>query len=364
MAESDFKNKHISTIIFSDTVEPLKEKEFLDSLFDNINILRANPKSYIHFYQKIVDNNEDPDLVAKAYKLVHFLKTTRFYAGFQKNPLLDKAAQARIAIIKENNGKYTKNSQDDIRIFLSDHCSGYKFTGEIIEGEYENAQDFLVDTLLKEDFDTGARLFIFNQKFFSIGSAYDAELKIGVIYLADNVEEPINDEIEINDHWRKIFRPNLTDDEMAQIKRDFNKLDVLNKGTIIPQHILTFINNIPNFAKQNPIYFKVLQIVSNNLSYSQIGINVEQFAQEVSKVIASFVEEDWKQLFDLFIGDTKKTVIDSELFKSISKNLGFKISDEECIEIIQKLTEENNNLDYKKFIEIMKIVEAETKRTI
>jgi len=354
----NLKKNQVISLILADNVEELKQKEFLDDLLEEINTIRTHPKSYVtlfeNFYQTIPTNEAAKK--ANAYRIMSFLKSTRCYGNFQRSPLLTKAAEARITIFKEKK-EIKRNSHEDVKVFLSDFCANYLNFGEIVAEDSDTPQNCLMNFLSNESFETGARNLLFNLKMYMIGIAYDIESKVVVILIADNVEEIKNDDIYVESRWRKINRPILTEDEKEQIRRDFNKFDVLNKGVIFPQQVLVFMDNNSEFAKKNQIYYRSLKNVENDLMLSQTGMNLSQFTDECTRVIQGMSNDDWKIVYNLILNDPKKKFIDFEVLKNLTKSLGYKLSDEEITEIIKKLTEEKGNLDFNKFLEVIKVVE-------
>jgi Ca2+-binding EF-hand superfamily protein len=357
-AKSTFKGKTIVTFIVADNVQVLKDKEFVHGLFEEINILRRTPKSYIKFIETLREETPKQDVtkIAHASKLITYLKSTRFYGPLQHSDLLTKAALSRIAVMKELK-QVKKHSSEDIKVFLSDHCSGYFNVAEIVSQGYDVPNTLLSNVLVNEEFDTGARSYVFNPRLYWVGIAHDAESKITVVLFADNVEEKKDDGIYVHTHWRKINRPELSEDEILQIRKDFTKLDVTNRGTIFPQHILVMMNKNTEFQKRNPVYYNAFKNNADNILYEQSGINVDQFIEECKKIIAEFDNERWKSIFLNYVNDANKKVIDYEIFRNITQSLGYHISDEECLEIMKKLSDENAAMDLNKFIQIMNIVE-------
>jgi len=357
-AKSTFKGKTIVTFIVADNVQVLKDKEFVDGLFEEINIIRRTPKSYIKFIETLREETpqEDVTKITHASKMITYLKSTRFYGPLQHSDLLTQAALSRIAVMKELK-QVKKHSLEDIKVFLSDHCSGYFNVAEIVAQGYDVPNTFLSNVLVNEEFDTGARSYVFNPRLYWVGVAHDTESKITVVLFADNVEEKKDDGIYVHTHWRKINRPELSEDEILQIRKDFTKLDVTNRGTIFPQHILVMMNKNTEFQKRNPVYYNAFKNNSDNILYEQSGINVDQFIEECRKIIADFDNERWKSIFLNYVNDPKKKVIDYEIFRNITQSLGYHISDEECLEIMKKLSDENAALDLNKFTQIMNIVE-------
>jgi Ca2+-binding EF-hand superfamily protein len=164
--------------------------------------------------------------------------------------------------------------------------------------------------------------------------------------------------IKIQNFKVKVKRPNFTEDEILQIKNDFNLFDSQSSGLIKPNIILLIANRNKDWGNKNPFYYtalKELKTEENNLN----GINVDQFVNAVKRVIREYDVEDfdnnWSEIYNLyFVEGKKKNVIDNEILIKVIKDLGFKISDDEINEFVDRMEGE---IDLNKFIEIMKEVE-------
>ena len=240
-------------------------------------------------------------------------------------------------------------------MLLSDYCSGYLNVAKITTKGYQTSLDLRINRRVEDDFQTALRSYIFSPKLFYIGLAYDEESRFQVIFFADFVEEKKDDNIYVHSHWRKINRPELTEDEDLQIRKDFHKLDVLNRGVIMPQHIYTIMLMSPEFEHKNPIYFNAIKNNIENLHFQQAGINIDEFVVECKKVLNSFESENWNNIYTYLLQADKK-ILDYEVFRNLTSKLGFKISNEECDEIIKKLSDEKGKIDMAQFTVIVEAV--------
>ena len=116
-----------------------------------------------------------------------------------------------------------------------------------------------------------------------------------------------------------------------------------------------------DFSEKNPFYYEALRNL-NTIENNENGIDVDHFIDGVGKVIVHYENEDWKAIFNLYIKSGKKKFIDYDLLKTVIKDLGYKVSDEEILEIFQKIVNDKANIDMTNFIEIMNIVEHSGKR--
>ena len=149
---------------------------------------------------------------------------------------------------------------------------------------------------------------------------------------------------------KQVKRPNFTEDEIVEMKNDFNNLDINNEGKIKPSLILLFAEKNENFKKKTPIYYEALKDLNtkeNNLN----GISFEQFIDSVKNVIQENYTKNYNNWGDNYLNNFNDK---DSLFNAI-KELGFDISDEEIQNLISKM---GKDIDQKKFISIMKEVEG------
>ena len=159
-------------------------------------------------------------------------------------------------------------------------------------------------------------------------------------------------EIKENDYpslIKNVKRPNFTEDEILEMKNDFNNLDINNEGKIKPSLILLFAEKNENFKKKTPIYYEALKNL-NNKENNLNGVSFEEFVDSVKNVIKENYTKNYNNWGENYLNNFNDK---DSLFNAI-KDLGFDISDEEINNLISKM---GNNIDKKKFISIMKEVE-------
>jgi len=159
-------------------------------------------------------------------------------------------------------------------------------------------------------------------------------------------------EIKENDYpslIKNVKRPNFTEDEILEMKNDFNNLDINNEGKIKPSLILLFAEKNENFKKKTPIYYEALKNL-NNKENNLNGVSFEEFVDSVKNVIKENYSNNYNNWGENYLNNFNDK---DSLFNAI-KDLGFDISDEEINNLISKM---GNNIDKKKFISIMKEVE-------
>ena len=172
-------------------------------------------------------------------------------------------------------------------------------------------------------------------------------------------------EIIVQNNSNNLNRPLLTQDELNQIKNDFNLLDITKSGFIKPNLILVFMEKNKVFQKLNPFYFSALKNL-NTEENNKNGIKVDQFIKEIKKVIREKVEDDkenfeknWQEYYNLYFNENEKNkVLNKEKLEEILNKVGYKLNEDEINLIIEEYGEINQN----KFIEIMKNVELKNRK--
>ena len=149
---------------------------------------------------------------------------------------------------------------------------------------------------------------------------------------------------------KQVKRPNLTDDEIVEMKNEFNYSDINNEGKIKPSLILLFAEKNENFKKKTPIYYEALKDL-NNKENNLNGVSFEKFVDSVKNVIKENYTKNYNNWGENYLNNFKDK---DSLFNAI-KDLGFDISDEEIQNLISKI---GKDFDQKKFISIMKEVEG------
>ena len=96
IARDEYQKRPLTSIILADNVEEIPQKKFADNLYDEINHLRKNPKSFIKLYEDLIESipNACVEQKAAAYNMINFLKSSRFYGPLQRSELLNKAAES------------------------------------------------------------------------------------------------------------------------------------------------------------------------------------------------------------------------------------------------------------------------------
>jgi len=322
------KDIPVTIVIVTDSNKLLKEKPLIEGLISEINKLRNNPLTYLKYISKKSNSYQS-------------LCEARKVNSIKINDNLVRAAENRI------------NDEELIK-FLSQYGERFRHVKEYVSPKKKFAKEFVCDMIQKTNLDE----ILLNKEFNYIGFSESKKGNL-VILFADNFDmKNTTTQISISNLKRKVKRPNFTQDEIDQMKNDFNIFDITRTGKIKPNIILLFVEKEKEFCNENPFYLlalKKLNIHKNNLN----GINVNEFIDAVSNVISEQNEEDfeknWTEIFNIYFDDSPKSkLLNKEKLIEIIKEMGFETTDDEINEMIDKMGED---IDQHKFVKIMKNIE-------
>lgn len=374
------RGQYVTVIVVTDRCEPIVEKSFNEEFITQLNRLRGNPKTYVKYLQKYIEDGryvdgkkslkENQNFLKELEKLIDILKKSRSYGPFVVNDDLNKVCAKRWENFVEDESNVM--DENKLKTYLSEWGTGFKTISSAEEKGNINAKDLLLKLLTeKKDF---ANNIIFNRYLNFIGvcravksnppevrpaSSRNSIITISdntytVIIFADKFEPtPSSLRVRVHNHRRRLNRPNMTEDEVLQIQKDFKVFDVMNCGYVKPETMIVFMNRVKGYAEKNPVYYQAWNHLNTEENNSN-GVNCEEFINSVGNVIKLYtVENKWSTLFSLY---THKRLIDFAVFQDVTQELGYRLSIEEIEEIMAKLNQDER-LDVEQFSEIMNCVE-------
>ena len=337
IAHDKIRNLQVTIIIVSDTNIQIQKEKLFDGLLNELNKARNNPQMYLKF---ISQDNENYQKILYAKKV----------CSLEYNYLIEKACEERGKKFDEENTFYNRN---ELNNFLSQFGKNYFIIQEYINNSTLTAKDFVINMFQNENINQ----ILLNRRIKQVGFSQSPNGKVVLIFTDCFDRNLEKNEISIGSLRRKLFRPNLTEDEILQIKNDFNLFDSRSEGIIKPNLLLLIANKCNNWGNDNPFYYTALKEL-NNEENNKKGVTFEQFLSTVKRVIRDYSRDDfennWEEIFNLYFGDGKKNIISNEILSQVIKDLGFQISDDEVNEFVDRMEGE---LDLSKFIQIMKEVE-------
>lgn len=396
------REKSLVCIILTDSAKPkvFHDKNFKNDLIQDLKYVRRYPRSYMKF----VDSEYNPfkPINSKSSSediLLDFLSNTRSFEELIEQKRLHEAAQKYVYSIINENEDYLKNdaskfssvvnklasdknvvlkseNKETLRKLLEATCWGFTNVFNIVENDFEdlqnnvqswvnknsgnkenkvneqaplNSKDFLIH-LLKDE---SNRLNLFSKSANFFGICIHEQRKLINIIVTDEFSEQDN-LFDYSKVWQgKAPRPDLTDDEINQIERDFRKLDVSNIGKIFPSLILRYFDEKKLYG-MNFIYYEALKKFDvEEPESSAKGINREKFVEIVRVFLGLLSVSEYTKLFACMTERHRLKILEPVHFKILLEELNFKFNEDEVLEVFKDVCYPEQNLNQKKFNDIM-----------
>ena len=386
-----FFDDYISIIVLVDEIKIRPVKTPSEETLEFINLIRTHPRcliKYVRLFEEEIQaklnlagqgsvgtgkttktkqsapNKQYLEKLNFLLDLKKYLLNCRLQKKLQVSNDLRKAIEDRV---QSDEAKVTL-SNEALREYLKEYvnntfyCSmllfniqADHFTQSTIRGEdiYEPGRAFV--QMMIDNLDLSLIKTIHSIAFRKILVEHNEENSTLIVFLCDHAVEKIKVEIPL-DHRQIIKRPNFTDDEIEQIRNDFNKFDILEQSFIRPDTILTFMQNSYRFINNNPIYYAALKSI-NTVENNELGVNVNQFMDSVAEVISKFNEENWENIYNMVMREHSKRSFDKNLFYDLLKKLNYKLHESEAHEMFERLNLEQPILIKEDFIKIMMMSE-------
>jgi Ca2+-binding EF-hand superfamily protein len=374
-------------LILVDNIEERSFSSIEENILFTINLARAHPRTLVKhileyqaelvqkkesaaqntYTKKRGAQNNNDILLAYDEKIrfceeaIEFLAKTRIMGPLERIPILDKASETKISnIISDKENKCFLDS--DLRDFLSDFASNFYYVMEI-QGKADfadltndnsfNAGLFLAKSIIDSmSFDYLKKFFFFN--FHKVGISFNKDASLIDVLIADHVIERPNFKIPVNLKQR-INRPELTEDELEQIRYDFKRFDINEQGFIYPNTVLTFIDNSKRFLNNNPLYTEALRTI-NTIENNENGINVNMLIDSINSLIKKMEKKDWDSLYQIYLRDSEQREVNLEAYKFVSKRLNYEMGDTELSDAFERILGDKDKFNKEEFIRTMMIV--------
>jgi Ca2+-binding EF-hand superfamily protein len=263
-----------------------------------------------------------------------FLSTLRSFKPLINDNILRKACK--------DYGELSNYSDKELREHISCFGSDFKHVGQIKRNGYDNPVELIMNILTEtEDYINNI---LFSKLYIHIGLYYDEETKRSVLIFTDEISNKKVFE-KTKTITRRVNRPQLTNDEIDQIKSHFKRFDVLNKGVIKPNIILTFVKD------SNPIYIQALKMLDNSENNNK-GVNSDLFINTISNILA--LTTDFREFFEFLCGIKRN--ITADMLLEYSKELNYQTSEGEIKDLVDNISEGGIGIKNTQFANLMKIV--------
>jgi len=399
IAERIIRDKPLIIVIFTDYIQPKSYlQERLKSQFlKDLSLLRRNPRAFIKYLYNFRENKNafyDSYKPEKDKNEIDKLADFLFKAK-SSSPLEEKEAVTLVAekyvfnIInkksmidelgaKKDNEDHKDSSSTSLKIEsiinqvnlnsisfdIKDDYNSADILRKLFTNDFElplNIQNIainnfndskkcLVEILLEKKY----REAILSPIYKLFGLSVNEKRQSLLLILCDEV----NQKIHLNNYFlpdkTRFVRPHLTDDEESEIKNNFRKLDISNKGRIYPEFIMNLIEK-NNLVDKNIVYFTSLQLFSYEKPEEALykGIDLETFIEYTTRTLSLLSLKENVNLFNLLKSKSKVRDIGFEQFKQILNEHNFIFIETEAETIFNNICYPDSSISQKRFVETM-----------
>lgn len=389
-------DSRFSVVVLLDNVEEREFKPINEEIIDRINLTRIHPRSLIKFVndyeielkhqlssatqstytsrKKKADNKVQQleEKIGFAGEVREYLNNAKIRSKLQRNYVLipaikdllyseDPKALLEDVDLRDYIKKYANNSfysgmltgSLEVSMFSEEGDSNVDKKDEKSKGRFMSGY-FLAKTIIdQKSIELLRNIFAFPFSYLEVSIDFDTDNVIGLF--SDHAVEKIPVDVPL-DVRQKVKRPEFSHDELEQLRNDFNRLDILNEGFVRPDTIVTFMSNSLRFINNNPIYYTAFRNL-NTIENNENGINVNQFMDAVTEVIALYGEHEWENVYNLITKDSIQRTFDKKMYVDTVKALGYKVSETEAGEMFERFSNEKSIISKNDFIKMMFMAE-------
>lgn len=151
----------------------------------------------------------------------------------------------------------------------------------------------------------------------------------------------------------KEIKDGLSNDEIEEIKRAFNKYDFNKTGKIKPKQFLKEMNSMGLNIKA-PIIYKIITEFDTEENDKKGGISIDDLLNTMNNTLGNTEnEEGIKHIFDLFKENPNDKSLNINSLKRCANSFGIKITDEEIKNMFERASENGEELTFEEFYKLM-----------
>ena len=152
---------------------------------------------------------------------------------------------------------------------------------------------------------------------------------------------------------KRVERPGLSQDEVEEIRQAFDLFDTNGTGKIDPKELKAAMQSL-GFDSKNPTIFQLIADLDTPEAAKKGGIDFESFVNAINdKLGDKETREGIRRIFDLFIDDPSSDTITISSLRRIAKELGEQMTNEELKDMLERASQNGNELTFDEFYNIM-----------
>lgn len=315
--------------------------KFAKDVIRELNKFRSNPKSIQHQCEVIRKGfsrikSGDPFLNEIDY-FVKELESMKQLPQLELNEVLSEAAKKELPNFRGKASYKKYRRADNIGNIVPDYYLVASPAMVADDGADEPINVLTKILLDKQDRLKDGRDILCDPKFTQVGIAheiYDEENMVILIFATEYIEDEPDYE--------------LPEGDLSELKKAFDILDTEGKGKLNMKEVMSNMDEL-EFYKTNPTLYSILKDVSDKEKCSW-----PKFAYFAN---ARMTERDTKEglstIFNLFIDNPDKGTITFETFRRICNEIDCGLSDLQLKEILEKATNNGEEITFKEFQEYM-----------
>ena len=315
--------------------------KFAKDVIKELNKFRSNPKSIQHQCEVIRKGfsrikSGDPFLNEIDY-FVKELESMKQLPQLELNEVLSEAAKKELPNFRGKSSYKKYRRSDNIGNIVPDYYLSASPAMVADDGADEPINVLTKILLDKQDRLKDGRDILCDPKFTQVGIAheiYDEENMVILIFATEYIEDEPDYE--------------LPEGDLSELKKAFDILDTEGKEKLNMKEVMQNMDEL-EFYKTNPTLYSILKDVSDKEKCSW-----PKFAYFAN---ARMTERDTKEglgtIFNLFIDNPDKGTITFETFKRICNEIDCGLSELQLKEILEKATNNGDEITFKEFQEYM-----------
>jgi Ca2+-binding EF-hand superfamily protein len=315
--------------------------KFAKDVIKELNKFRSNPKSIQHQCEVIRKGfsrikSGDPFLNEIDY-FVKELESMKQLPQLELNEVLSEAAAKELPNFRGKSSYKKYRRADNIGNIVPDYYLVASPAMVADDGADEPINVLTKILLDKQDRLKDGRDILCDPKFTQVGIAheiFDEENMVILIFATEYIEDEPDYE--------------LPEGDLSELKKAFDILDTEGKEKLNMKEVMRSMDEL-EFYKTNPTLYSILKDVSDKEKCS--WPKFAYFAN--ARMTERNTKEGLSRIFNLFIDNPDKGTITFETFRRICNEIDCGLSDLQLKEILEKATNNGNEITFKEFQEYM-----------
>ena len=149
------------------------------------------------------------------------------------------------------------------------------------------------------------------------------------------------------------IKEGLSIEEIDEIKFAFNKYDFNKTGKINPKQFIKEMNSMGLNIKA-PLIYKIITEFDTEENEKNGGVPIDEVLNSMNNHLGNIQnEEGIKNMFDLFKENPDDKTLTLNELKNMASSFGIKISDEEIKNMLERASENGEELTIEEFYKVM-----------